>query len=86
MARLVGTEIKLKPEQVLKRTKVVMVRPKGWFARTGDHQRHLSRPEPIEEITAWMRENIRGKWQFQKKTKTIVFANPDDAFHFRMRW
>lgn len=86
MARVVGTEVTLKPEQVWKRTIVVPVRPKGWYARTGPHQRHMKRPEPIEEITAWMREHIKGKWKFRKKTNAIVFAKENDAFHFRMRW
>lgn len=52
--------------------------------------------EKVEAVQAWVRENATDKFKIRPTIETrdgrlamlvhASFANPDDAFHFRMRW
>ncbi len=39
---------------------------------------------PVKEIAKWLDQHAPG-WSYGQPNK-VVFANPNDAFHFKMRW
>ena len=83
------SEVHLKHDQITTTWKEVIVRPRGWRSPLlGKHIRRLKRVTPSDEIVAWLETNIvhKKKWKFHPSTKSIVFRDEDDAFHFRMRW
>lgn len=83
------TEVHLKSDQIKSFYMEVTVKPRGWRSRLlGKHTRRLKRVQPIDEIIEWLEENVKHKkkWRFHQSTKSIVFRDQDDAFHFRMRW